>query len=342
MSFGQSLGFLSFLISIYILWEIRQLLLLIFCAVIFSVVLNRLVVYLKRFHLSRTTAVFVIIMAVIIFINLLLLLILPPFIEQFQSLLNLFPQVNEKINELIDWINNLDNSEYYYFRFFKNLDNFIDDFSFVPDNLVDNFISFFSNIVLIISQVIFVFVLTIVLLLNPLQYRYYFRQLFPSFYRGRVDDILDKSEIAIVSWLSGIVINSIFIGSLSWLGLFALQVKFVLVHALLAGLLNFIPNIGPAASVIFPIMTAVVDSPWKILPILIWYFFIQNIESYWLTPKVMAEKVSLLPAMTLFAQIFFATTFGVLGLLLALPLTVVSKTWIEEVLFQDILDEWTV
>ena len=160
----------------------------------------------------------------------------------------------------------------------------------------------------------------------------------PSFYRYRIDDILDKTEIAIVSWLSGIVINSFFIGALSGIGLLALQIKLVLVHALLAGLLNFIPNIGPATSVIFPIMIAVVDSPWKILPILVWYFIIQNIESYWLTPRVMAEKVSLLPAVTLFAQIFFATMFGVLGLLLALPLTVVVKIWIEEVLFHDILD----
>lgn len=121
---------------------------------------------------------------------------------------------------------------------------------------------------------------------------------------------------------------------------FFLQVKLVLVHALLAGLLNFIPNIGPTLSVVFPITIAVVDSPWQIIPIIVWYFIIQNIESYWLTPKVMADKVSLLPAVTLFAQIFFATVFGLLGLLLALPLTVVVKTWMEEILFKDILDNW--
>jgi predicted PurR-regulated permease PerM len=54
----------------------------------------------------------------------------------------------------------------------------------------------------------------------------------------------------------------------------------------------------------------------------------------------MARQVSLLPAITLTAQIFFAKTFGIMGLLLALPLTVVAKTWIEEALFKDILDGW--
>jgi predicted PurR-regulated permease PerM len=54
----------------------------------------------------------------------------------------------------------------------------------------------------------------------------------------------------------------------------------------------------------------------------------------------MAKQVSLLPAVTLVAQIFFASLFGVLGLLLALPLTVVAQIWIQELYFKDIMDKW--
>jgi predicted PurR-regulated permease PerM len=54
----------------------------------------------------------------------------------------------------------------------------------------------------------------------------------------------------------------------------------------------------------------------------------------------MAKQVSLLPAVTLMAQLFFASLFGLWGLLLALPLTVVAKIWVEEILFKDILDRW--
>jgi predicted PurR-regulated permease PerM len=54
----------------------------------------------------------------------------------------------------------------------------------------------------------------------------------------------------------------------------------------------------------------------------------------------MARQVSLLPAVTLISQIVFASFFGALGLLLAIPLTVVAKTWLEELLFKDILDNW--
>jgi predicted PurR-regulated permease PerM len=54
----------------------------------------------------------------------------------------------------------------------------------------------------------------------------------------------------------------------------------------------------------------------------------------------MAQQVSLLPAVTLLAQVFFATFFGFLGLLLALPLTVVGQVWLKEVIIKDLLDQW--
>ncbi|MDJ0558110.1 MAG: AI-2E family transporter, partial [Microcystis sp. M53599_WE4] len=202
------------------------------------------------------------------------------------------------------------------------------------------FFTFFSNSVAAILQLLFVLVLAIMMLANPQPYRQAFLKLFPNFYRRRAEEILTLSEAGLGNWLLGIAISSTMVGLFSGFGLFVLQINLVLVHAILAGLLNFIPNIGPTASVIFPILIAVIDAPWKIVAILILYFIIQNVESYWLTPTVMAKQVSLLPAITLIAQIFFAQMFGILGLLLALPLTVVVKTWLDELLFKDILDQW--
>lgn len=82
------------------------------------------------------------------------------------------------------------------------------------------------------------------------------------------------------------------------------------------------------------------DAPWKAIAVLVLYLVIQNIESYWLTPTVMANQVDLLPALTLLSQLFFVTFFGALGLVMALPLAVVAKVWIEEAVCKDILDRW--
>jgi predicted PurR-regulated permease PerM len=128
---------------------------------------------------------------------------------------------------------------------------------------------------------------------------------------------------------------------LSLIGLSVLQVPLALAHAVLAGLLNLIPNIGPGLSVIPPVTIALLDSPLKAGFVLILYFLIQQFESNLLTPYVMAQQVALLPAVTLIAQVFFATFFGFLGLLLALPLTVVAQVWIREALIKDILNQWS-
>jgi predicted PurR-regulated permease PerM len=85
---------------------------------------------------------------------------------------------------------------------------------------------------------------------------------------------------------------------------------------------------------------SLIEAPWKSVFVLAIYIIIQQVESNILTPLVMAQQVSLLPAVTLLSQVFFATFFGFLGLLLSLPLTVVGQVWFKEIIVKDILDNW--
>ncbi|MGB0560641.1 MAG: AI-2E family transporter [Spirulinaceae cyanobacterium] len=333
MNFGQWLGFCCLVIALYIIWQIHQFLLLIFSAVVLATALNRLVrQLLQRGIRQRSLAVLLTLVLVAIALVLFVGLIVPPFVAQFQKLLELLPaafaQARGAIVELerfSDWIPEPPTWK---------------DLSAQVQPLGTVFLQFFSSSVATLLQLLLVVVLTLMMLVNPQGYRQGFLKLFPSFYRLRAAGILDRCEVALGSWLQGMVINCLFIGIGSGVGLWLFGVDLLLVHALIAGLLNFIPNIGPVTSAIFPIMVAVLDAPWKVVAVLIWYMVLQNLESYWLSPTVMAKQVNLLPAITLTAQIFFARSFGLLGLILALPLTVVAKTWLEELVFIDILDQW--
>jgi predicted PurR-regulated permease PerM len=201
-----------------------------------------------------------------------------------------------------------------------------------------NFLSFFSSSLAILLQLLLLLVLTLMILANPPAYRNLLLRLFPSGYRQRAHDILTKCETALISWLGGVALSSMFVGTFSFVGLVILGVPYAFAHAVLAGMFNFIPNLGPTLSAIFPIFVALLQSPGKALAVLVLYIVIQNVESYWFTPMTMQKQVSLLPAATLIAQIFFTTFLGPLGLILALPLAVVSKTWIEEAWIKDVLD----
>lgn len=336
---GQWLGFLCLAISLVILWQIRQTLLLVFAAVVLAIALNSLARRLQKSGIRRNTAIVLTLGLMLLVGILFVLLIVPPFVDQFLRLVQLVPtgagriftQLEGLTERLPAWVPETELPD------FSNLSGELQP---LIRNLLTNFLAFFSNSLTALLQILLVLVLTIMLLANPPAYRHAFLQLFPSFYRRRADGILVECEIALVNWLGGLLISSSFIAALSGTGLWILQVQLLLAHALLAGLLNFIPNIGPTISLVFPLSVALLDAPWKAIAVLVLYLVIQQIEAYWLTPTVMARQVSLLPAVTLAAQIFFATFFGFLGLLLALPLTVVAKTWIEEVLIKDILDKW--
>jgi predicted PurR-regulated permease PerM len=337
VKFGHWLGLIVLIISLYILWQIRQLLLLVFTAVIFATALNRVVRRFQNWGLKRSHAV-IATFGVCVLLNILFFfLVVPPFIEQFQKLIELVPRVFLRIREQLQI---LEQSLPQPLSMPTNLQDLITQLQPLGTVILQRSVAFFSNSLNIALQLLLVLILTLMLLANPLEYRRSFIHLFPSFYRRRADEVLSECEVALGNWLSGIAISSVLIAFLSGFGLAVLGIQLVLVHALLAGILNFIPNIGPTMSMIFPMMIALLDAPWKIVAVLIWYIIVQQLESYWLTPTVMAKQVSLLPAVTLIAQIFFASTFGVLGLFLALPLTVVAKTWMDEVLFKDILDRW--
>lgn len=338
MKIGQLLGFFALVISVYILWEIRQLLLLLFTAIVLATAINQLV---RRFQRSRMQRIWAVWLSVVIVLGLLVgcfLVIVPPFIEQFQELVKLFPSGVAQIQQVITWLEGTIIGPYV--TNLPDINNLIQQLQPLTENIWRQAIAFFSTGFTAALELLLVIILTLMLLVNPQPYRKVFVRCFPSFYRHRVEEILTLCGEGLGHWTVGALITMVFIGFLSGLGLLILRVPLVLAHAVLAGLLNFIPNIGPTLSVILPMTIAFLDAPWKAIAVLILYLIIQNIESYWLTPTVMAKQVSLLPAFTLTAQIFFASFFGALGLVMALPLAVVAKTWIEELVFKDILDRW--
>ena len=338
MNLGQWLGLLAIVISIYILWQMRQILLLVFAAVILATALNRLA---RRFQRSGIRRSFAVVLSVGIFLAFVVgffWLIVPPFIQQFQELTIRVPEGLELLNSWIEQIGT---------RIPPQLTPFLPDIDSLSqqaqpffNRVLGGSFAFVSGSLEFVLKFLLAIVLTAMMLANPHAYRQGFIRLFPSFYRRRADGILHECEETLGKWLIGTLISMGVVALMSMVGLSILQIPAALALAILAGFLNLIPNLGPTISLIPAMAIALLDSPVKSLAVLALYFIIQQIESNFLTPYIMAQQVSLLPAVTLLSQVFFATFFGFLGLLLALPLTVVGKIWFREVLLEDVLDQW--
>ena len=303
MKLGEWIGLISILATFYILWHIRAILLLVFMAMVVAIALNSLVRRLQKTGLPRRFAIPTVLTISSLVITLFFLGVVPPFVEQFSLLIEL---IINAIRDLPDTVAQLETYLPGQLRF-PELDEFL-NWATSPDSAVldvfNNFFSVFNSSLRVLLQALLVLILSLMFLGNPSVYRNSMLRLLPSFYRRRADGILQDCEISLCNWMGGIVLNSVFIFSLSFIGLWILGVKLVLAHALIAGVLNFIPNVGPSLSVIFPATVALLSpTPLTIIPVIVWYVIIQQIESYWLTPTVMARQISLPPAFTLIAQI---------------------------------------
>ncbi len=338
MKFGQWIGFVLLGLALYSLWQIRQIVLLLLTAVILATLLNLLVRRFQAWGVRRGYAVLLSVILLLATLVSVFSLIIPPFVEQVQELATLVPQ---GIEQLIARVGKL----------FTRLDaNVIDalpkwqqltqQLQPLANQIAGRGLSFFYSSLGIPLSLLLLLVLTLMILADPLAYRRGFIRFFPAFYRQRIDDILTLCDRALQEWLLIVAFNMSLITLLSLLTLLILQIPLALSQAMLAGVLTFIPNIGAGLSVIPPMAIALLEDPWKAWVVLALYILIQYATSHWITPKVLPQQISLLPGITLLAQVFFATFFGFLGLFLAFPLVVISRICFQEVLIKDMLDRW--
>ena len=138
--------------------------------------------------------------------------------------------------------------------------------------------------------------------------------------RRRLAPVLDAIAVKLRRWLGTQAIAMLVIGTVTTITLMIIGVRAALPLGILAGILEFIPNIGPTLSAIPAIVVAFVDSPQKALVVMMAYWGIQFLENNLLIPYLMKEQLDLPPALTMMTQVVMAYVFGLMGLFVATPL----------------------
>ncbi|MBW4638464.1 MAG: AI-2E family transporter [Gloeocapsa sp. UFS-A4-WI-NPMV-4B04] len=338
MRLGQWIGFFALVVSLYILWQIRQVVLLVFAAVVLATVLNRVVRLLQQYRIKRGIAIAITVVLLLLLVVGIFAVIVPRLVAQLQQFVYLLPQALERVRGWYERLQTLIPGGV--LQDDRGLNALTQQLQTFATRLVGNFFALISNSLAVVLSLLLFFVITIMLLVNPSPYRRTFVLAFPAFYRRRVDEIISQCEESLVGWIKGTLLAMFVIGILSYIGLLILRVPLPLVNALIAGLLEFIPNVGPALSILPPVLLALLDAPWKAGAVIGLYLLIQQFESLVLVPVIMAQEVSLLPVFTILAVVVFASFFGFLGLFLAIPLLIVTQIWLKEVLVKDVLNRW--
>ncbi|HEX7939314.1 MAG TPA: AI-2E family transporter [Gemmatimonadaceae bacterium] len=179
---------------------------------------------------------------------------------------------------------------------------------------------FLSQTVAVIGGLFLIVFLAIYIGANPEQHRRGVMLLFPQHARARAGEVLTAMATVLRKWLVTQLIAMVVISVVSMVVLSILQVKAAFALGLLAGVLEFVPTLGPLMSALPAIAMAFLDSPEKALAVTLAYIGIQFVENNVLIPLLMKGGVDVPPVLTIIGQALLTLLFGFLGLMVAVPL----------------------
>jgi predicted PurR-regulated permease PerM len=198
---------------------------------------------------------------------------------------------------------------------------------------------FLSSTLSVFAGLVLILVLSIYIGADADTYHDGLMKLFPRPWRKRAGEVLTAIATALRKWLVTQLVAMVVIGVVSTIVLLILGVNAAVPLGVIAGLLEFVPTVGPILSALPAIAMGFVDSPQKALAVIVAYIAIQQMENYLLIPFLMREGVDLPPALTIIAQALMALIFGFLGLLCAVPLLAATMVAVKMLYVQDVVGE---
>lgn len=315
ISYKTILFIAAFIASLWVLFLIREVIILLFVAVIFMSALSPIVTYLERFKIPRALSIASTYIIVVTLLVGLFSLMITPLVEQTVKLAqtlpttlgNIFPQgwVNQSVIQ--DQVAG----------FSKNA------FS-IGLIILDNFIALIS-----------VAVLAFYLLLDRDKLDKLVTQFLPQ-HEVRISLVSKKIEERLGGWVRGQVALSVIIGTITYIVLLILGIPYALPLAIFAGLMEVVPVIGPIISAVPAVLIAYAISPLLALFVVGAYFIIQQLENHVIVPQVMKKAVGLNPLIVIVAVAVGGKLLGIAGALLAVPVAVVIQIITEDILKEDI------
>lgn len=311
------------LLALVFLYLIRDILIIVFVAVIIAAAINGPVSWLQRHKVPRLLGVIFIYLLLLLLLGLIVTLIFPPLAEQIKQLATYFPELMEKIGlSFQEWWGK--------YKLEGNLQTFLDKIS---NKLAQATSSVFGTIIGLFGglvSAIIILVISFYLAVQEKGAKRFLVSLTPNEHQSYISDLIERIESKIGGWLRGQLLLMFIIGCLTYIGLYFLGVKYALTLALVAALFEIIPYIGPILAAIPAVILAFLQAPFLALLVIILYIVIQQLENYIIYPQVMKRTVGLNPIVIIIVMLIGAKLAGVLGIILAVPLAAAVAEFLKD------------
>lgn len=317
----------------FTLYYFRGIVLLAFLAFILASAIRPLVKLGKRVHIPAALTIFSSYIMLFVLISLLFATIIPPLVEQSAQLVSAASHslgLNGQLSFLSEFRLDLTQWESY----IEHYDQYSGILNQITGSLQTALQIVFSTFsVLFISFTLLV--ITFHMLLDLDDVALSFAWLLP---KGSGEDrakqalkIMDDVTIKLGSWVRGQALLMLVIGVITYIGLRLLGVPYALPLAIFAGLLEFIPNLGPTIAAVPAVVAAfLLVNPWIGLATIGFYILVQNLENTFIVPSIMKEAVDVKPLATILLLLIGFEFMGVAGALFSVPLYLVIRSTIQE------------
>lgn len=309
LSIFKVLAVFLILAFVYLVWDIIVLL---FVSLLFAASLTPAIDWLERKRIPRSAGILLIYVAALLLLSLVAVLIIPPITEQIQQLAGSFPMYYERF---LQSFGNLKLQSDAGAALQQNLSSVSQTLSSYTGSVFSLVSGIFGGIVTFVT----VLVLTFYFVVKKDGLKHFVKSLTPIKYQNYVVSVFLRIQDKLGLWLRGQLLLSGIIFLVTLVGLLILDVRYALVLALIAGITEAIPFVGPFIGAVPAVFLAFSESPLKGAFVLILYIVIQQLENNIIVPKVMQKAVGLNPIVVMVAILLGAKLAGVLGALLAIP-----------------------
>jgi predicted PurR-regulated permease PerM len=321
--------FFALVLGVYLVFQIPQIVLIFLLALLFAIVLSGPVNYLAHKGLPRGLGVLVVLGSLVLVLWLLSKAIIPVVQAQTEQFIGDFPALLAQTQGFTASLESAFGLESETIldpqRPLEAGRNFLSGHT-----TVSSVVDIGRNIAEVISLSVVAVIVTIYLVVSPVPLVNGFVALFPAGQRERVREVLGKMYHAVQKWVLGQLSAMVIIGVLTAIALSIIGIPYALSIGALSGLLAFLPLIGVLISIIPPVLLALTINPILVVWVILSYIVVHQIEAHVIQPMVMSRAVSLHPVVIVLAILVMGTLFGLVGVLLAVPLVAALGVLVQE------------
>lgn len=308
---------LAILAGVWVLIQIKLVVVAVFIALILNLALNPLVMKLQR-RIPRPVAVFLVFFLFLFILGGLLVYGFTPMVNQTGKFIINLPQF---LGPILDRLGPLPFAE-------ELQQQLVAQATLLSANILTIAGTIVSNIFFLLT----VLFLTFYLLLDWENLLNRFVGMLNVRAKERVRRLAETMERQLGGWLRGQLILMILVGTLSYLGLLALGVEYAVPLAVIAGLLEIVPVLGPILSAIPALLVGFGTSLWLGVWVAVLYVIVQQLENSLIVPNVMGRAIGFSPLLTLLILFAGGQLFGIGGAVLAIPASILLSIVARDVL----------